>query len=540
MPSSPIHILAAFACLSSIATAQTEIRELVASDGEPGDSFAEVLAVSGGRALVGAPDDDPAGDRSGSAYVFDVASGQQLSKLTPTDGAADDMFGIGVAIDGPLAVVGASGDGDHGAWSGSAYVFDVATGLQLFKLTANDAAAGHGFGADVGLSGNLAVVGAPGADGVASESGAAYVFDVTTGAQVAKLMATDGVMWDNFGSAVAIHGDRALVGARYHNAVAHESGAAYLFDVSTGSQVFKWIASDAGYRREFGTSLAMSGGWAVVGSPWNDSVGNGSAYVFDVATGAEWTRLLPADGQHGQIFGYSVGISGSHVLLGAWGEDVPGSSAGSAYLFDFLTGEQLVKLQPSDVEQGDYFGYGVALEHETALVGAFGDGNGAAHVIDTDQVGTVFCASTANSTGAPGRLEASGTTVAIDDDVTLRAFGLPPHQTVFFLASDGAQPSPVAPPFGGGLLCIGPMIGRMYRSPSGASLIGNSGPGGEFSIATTAGDWSTQEIPAPSGAPYAAAAGTSSYFQAWHRDVHPTSPGTSWSGLTDGLRITWF
>jgi hypothetical protein len=133
------------------------------------------VALSGNRALIGARGDDDRGGFTGSAYVFDVTTGQQLRKLTASDGAAGDEFGISVAINGNLALVGANADDDVGNSSGSAYLFDLGTGQQLIKLRPADLAANDSFGASVGLGGDLALVSSPG-DVVGGAFGSTYVF----------------------------------------------------------------------------------------------------------------------------------------------------------------------------------------------------------------------------------------------------------------------------------------------------------------------------------------------------------------------------
>ena len=143
-----------------------------------------------------------------------MATGQQVFKLVASDAAEHDMFGLSVAVSGNLAIVGAPGDDDDGAVSGSAYLFDVTTGQQLFKLTASDALGDRIFGTSVAISGNRAIVGAPG-NGIGVHYGSAYVFDVTTGQELFKLTAPDlnpPFFHDNFGGSVAISGNTVIVG----------------------------------------------------------------------------------------------------------------------------------------------------------------------------------------------------------------------------------------------------------------------------------------------------------------------------------------
>ena len=219
--------------------------KLTASDAAAEDDFSVSVAISGNTVIVGAEDDDDAGSSSGSAYLFDVTTGNQLFKLTASDGAEDDWFGRSVAISNDTAIVGAINDDDAGSKSGSAYLFDVTTGNQLFKLTASDAAEGDRFGTSVAISGNTAIVGAWLDNHVANGAGSAYLFDVTTGIELFKLTASDAAADDRFGVAVGISGNTAVVGAYGDDDAGSSSGSAYLFDVTTGDQILKLTASDA-------------------------------------------------------------------------------------------------------------------------------------------------------------------------------------------------------------------------------------------------------------------------------------------------------
>jgi hypothetical protein len=274
------------------------VAKLTASDGAAYDDFGYSVAISGDTVVVGTHYDDDNGFESGSAYVFErnqtgADNWGQVAKLTASDAAADDRFGVSVAISGDTVVVGAWGDADNGTQSGSAYVFERnQTGAdnwgQVAKLTASDAAAGDWFGYSVAISGDTVVVGAPGDDDNGSQSGSAYVFGRNqTGAdnwgQVAKLTASDGAAGDWFGYSVAISGDTVVVGAPYDDDNGAYSGSAYVFERNqTGAdnwgQVAKLTASDAAAVDCFGISVAISGdaGAIVVGADWDDDNGTDS------------------------------------------------------------------------------------------------------------------------------------------------------------------------------------------------------------------------------------------------------------------------
>jgi hypothetical protein len=122
--------------------------------------------------------DDDAGMNSGSAYVFDTTTGEQVFKLVASDAAAGDLFGGSLAVSGTTVIIGAQQDDDGGSRSGSAYGFDTVTGEQLFKLAASDAAEDDGFGISVAVSASTVVVGAFGDDDAGSFTGSAYVFNL--------------------------------------------------------------------------------------------------------------------------------------------------------------------------------------------------------------------------------------------------------------------------------------------------------------------------------------------------------------------------
>ena len=326
----------------------TQQAKLVASDGLFGDFFGNDVSVSGDTALVGANGDDldiETNVNQGSAYVF-VRNGTTWTaqaKLTASDGAAADAFGGGVSVSGDTALVGAPGDDIFLESQGSAYVFKRTgtTWSQQEKLVATDGAALAGFGYSVRVSGDTAIVGAPFHDvSTSSRQGAAYVF-VRTGtawSQQAKLTASDGNSNDYLGLPVTVDGNTAVIGAHGADVGANLfQGAAYVFvrNGTTWSQQAKLVASDGSASDICGWSASLSGDTAVVGC-YNDDVGRGSVYVFS-RSGTTWSqqaKLVANDGAPGDWFGVSVSISGATMVVGAHGADVAGKAdQGAAYLF---------------------------------------------------------------------------------------------------------------------------------------------------------------------------------------------------------------
>ena len=375
-------------------TTWSQQQKLTASDAEALDNFGGSVALSGDTALIGAFGDDDGGSESGSAYVF-VRIGttwSQHQKLTASDAAASDRFGDSVALSGDTVLIGATYDEDGGSASGSAYVFVRAgtTWSQQQKLTASDAAASDRFGDSVALSGDTALIGAPWDDDGGSASGSAYVFvrSGTTWSQQQKLTASDAAADDRFGWSVALSGDTALIGAPWDDDGGYRPGSAYVFVRidTTWSQQQKLTANDASADDRFGWSVALSDDNALIGAPWDDDGGSesGSAYVF-VRSGTTWSqqkKLTASDAAAYGGFGNSVALSGDTALIGAFGDDDRGFASGSAYVFrigpdeDSFAAIEEQKPTASDAAVADHFGWSVALSGDTALIGAWGDGDG--------------------------------------------------------------------------------------------------------------------------------------------------------------------
>ena len=356
-----------------------QLAKLLSEDGVVGDQLGVAVAVSGTTAIVGASADDDNGLVSGSAYLFDTVTGTQIAKLIPSDGSALALFGASVAISGTTAIVGEPFGAGYGVTSGAAYLFDTVTGSQIAKLLPEDGAASDNFGVSVSISGTRAIVGAFLSDDNGSASGSAYLFDTVTGLQLAKLLPDDGAVGDEFGISVSISGTTAIVGAPFDDDNGPDSGSAYLFDTMTGLQIAKLLSSDGSLADRFGWSASISGATAIVGAYRDDANGgaSGSAYLFDVVTGSQISKLLPNDGAVADEFGRSTAISGTTAIIGASYDGDNGSKSGSAYLFDTVTGLQIEKLLPSDGATLDRFGIAVAISGAQAIVGAqFDDDNG--------------------------------------------------------------------------------------------------------------------------------------------------------------------
>ncbi len=345
----------------------------LAFDGAAGDSFGHSIAIHNGAVAIGASSEDDNGLNAGAAYIMNLILDVAPVKLLANDGAAGDLFGhsvaIGTAMIGPsntvVAVVGAPNDSDQGANSGSAYIFRL-NGPQHTKLIPNDGATADNFGVSVAIDNGIVVVGTPEDDDNGIDSGSAYLFDANTGQQIAKLLPTNGAANDAFGHAVAISGDLIAISAPRHMNGGIETGSVYLFSASKGSQVGE-ISSGEGFQFEqFGYSLSVDNGFVAIGA-----LGSQSAYVYNASTLTRTSHLIPST--PGNAYGWSIDIDGNKAVVGALSDPINGPQSGSAFYFNAFTGNQITNLAPSDGGVFQQFGSSVGIHNDLLVVGARSD-----------------------------------------------------------------------------------------------------------------------------------------------------------------------
>jgi hypothetical protein len=350
--------------------------KLTASDGSANDYFGASLCISGDNIVIGAYDDDDNGINSGSAYVFSKpiagwANMTQTAKIKADDGSDYNYFGSSIGISGDNIVVGAYNDDDNGAQSGSAYVFTKpVTGwkdtTQTAKIIPSDGAAADNFGSSVSISGDIIVVGANQNKNNNIRTGSAYIFERPIAGwanmtQTAKIKADDGSENDFFGNSVGISGDNIIVGSYFDDDNGYLSGSAYVFTkpiagwVDT-TQTAKIKGSDLVSGDYFGCNVSISKDKIVVGAYGDDDNGpsSGSAYVFTKpVTGwtnmTQTTKIKPSDGIPEDEFGYSVGISGDNIIVGAHFDDDNMDKTGSAYFFKEFCADVNVTVNANEI-----------------------------------------------------------------------------------------------------------------------------------------------------------------------------------------------
>lgn len=271
-----------------------------------------------------------------------------LENVTANDVFQFDSFGrdgSGIALDANTLLIGSHGDDPAGESSGSAYIFTFSNGewTQQAKLVPADGAAGDRFGTAVALHSNIAAI--------TTSAGAVYVFefDGTDWDEIVKFVDSLGSADPIYGSSVSLNGDTIVMGAPAYDQVgASNSGSAFVYRKVAGTwgleqQLF---ASDLGAEDIFGRSVSINGDYIAVGAPWHEEAGNpninhnsGAAYFF-TRSGSAWSELIkiakdtdPSNTQY--QFGYAVALNSSGLLaVGARGDDDVSAQSGLTYIYD--------------------------------------------------------------------------------------------------------------------------------------------------------------------------------------------------------------
>jgi large repetitive protein len=335
------------------------------------------VATTGSTVVVGASGEMASGlADAGHAYIIGTTTGLVLT-LTSPNAQADGYFGQSVAIYGSTVLVGAFGEtasGDGGA--GHAYAFSALTGDLISTFTSPHAQSGGGFGISVAMSGTTVVVGAWGeAASGDSRAGRAYAFSAVTDDLMATFTSPNAQTNGSFGFSVAISGTTVVVGTYNESASGEtDAGHAYTFNATTGGRISTFTSPNAQVGGSFGYSVAISGTTVVVGA-WGEAVSGdayaGHVYLFNTKTGLVTVLTSPKAIPEG-LFGLSVAISGSTVVVGAPDQTVSGQvDSGSVYTFNVGTGDPISSWSSPNAQSYGYFGASVAMSGTTVVVGAY-------------------------------------------------------------------------------------------------------------------------------------------------------------------------
>jgi FG-GAP repeat len=227
--------------------------------------------------------------------------------------------------------------------AGIALLLSSSASAQIFKLVSPDTTAGNFFGTAVAISGDFAVVGASGDTTCGTDSGAAYIFHRSENEKwtlSARLLPKDCKEGLFFGRSVAISGDRAIVTAYMPFFSSLTSNSVYVFEQNDETNDWEQTARlqkrTAPTEGPFASAVAIDGDRILVSTAGDTSQGkySGAAYIFDY-DGSRWrssARLTPSLGPAAGVFGTSVALEGDRAVISA--STYLARKPGTVYVFD--------------------------------------------------------------------------------------------------------------------------------------------------------------------------------------------------------------
>lgn len=353
---------------------------------KPGDLFGSTVAVSGTRAVVGAANGVFTG--TGHAFAYDLSGPAPVATFLPNP-RTSNAFASAVAISGSRVVAGAYIDSfaPTGNGAGIVYIFDLAgttPGTPALQLNNPAPATSDFFGYAVAISGNRVVVGAHQDDTGGTNTGTAYVYDLTSGTPTVPVFTLNNptpVDNDNFGIAVAIDGTRVVVGATGDDTGATDAGSAYVFDLSSGTPTVPITLNNPAPLDgdKFGNAVIVSGTRVAVAAALDDAgaADAGTVYAYDMTAGPSpaATLLNPAPAANDQ-FGASLAVAAGTLLVGAPLDDATATDGGTAYVFDIGGATPSVALATLDnptPATGDKFASSAGISGTIGILGAPND-----------------------------------------------------------------------------------------------------------------------------------------------------------------------
>lgn len=306
---------------------------------------------------------------------------QQRAKLVASDGEERDRFGWSVGISGGVAVVGAPKHDGGARNKGAAYVFERTPGGRWTQVAKPTEAEGEqreyfGWGADV--DGDTVIIGSPLLVRGGTDRGGAFSFERSGGAWPMDVEFFAG-RGQEFGYCISVERDQVMIGVPGAD---NDDGEMFIFDRSNGEwELVRGLeAPDSQSGDRFGAAVAIRGDLAVAGAYGDDDSGynSGSAHVFGIS-GKRWewaSKLVPREVTESDLFGFSVAVAGRQILVGAPQHDGTGFDSGAVFVFEAdEKGDwgEIDRLTPGDGASGDQFGYSLAASSELAVIGAIGD-----------------------------------------------------------------------------------------------------------------------------------------------------------------------
>lgn len=321
-----------------------EEQKIVASDGAADDRFGYDVDISGDYIIVGAINDDDNGHNSGSAYIYKIGSTSEETinseqKIISTDGAPEETYGYSVGISDGNIVVGSRREYILGSDLGRSYIYKLGSN-EIDTMSSEQQIPAESHSWSVAVSGSMMIVGNSHGDGKVRTSGSATLYQIgntrtETLSTIQKIYASDGERLDNFGASVAISGNHAIVGAIYDDDSAENAGAAYIYEIGanqdyTMSSEKKIIASEGSAQNWFGSSVAVSGDYVVIGDTKTPNT-----YIYELGFSEDQIMSSEQTTDSDIDLKKSLSISGDYAIIGSpLSSNENGINAGTIYFYN--------------------------------------------------------------------------------------------------------------------------------------------------------------------------------------------------------------
>lgn len=385
-----ISTLLTILCSTQVAgQALNEYQRLVPETLFEGDRFGHSIASNGDYIAVSAPNQVRGDGGLGVVYIFNAQTGNQVRTIEPIDPQEGEYFARTLSMsDTQIAIENHTIHGSSPTLS-SVSIFDLSTGTRFIKIPTDDivVTAWNGY---MALFGDRLAIGSPNDSDFGKLSGAVYLYDAITGALLHKLYQSDPhhIGYGSFGWSLAVHEGVLAISAPGGRRDDLFSTVVYLFDISTGNEIASIPPSNDGYTRSFAQAVAINGQYVAMGSSEDRTV-----WLYDRVTGELVTEIQTEDGhddtapQDTDLFGISIAMDDNFLLVSAITDSLNGTWAGAAYVFSLLTRSQIAKFVLSEGTYGGNFGDPLSLNDGQVIIGErwnrdLGRNTGAAYLYD--------------------------------------------------------------------------------------------------------------------------------------------------------------
>ncbi len=340
--------------------------------GPNNNSFSVGLAMNSDYIFIGARHEERGAFRSGAVYQFSYPSLSFVRDFGSPSIWSTGRFGTRIAANEEVLVVGSHGDDTVATEAGAAYLFDPDTGVLQKTIHSPNPIRGGAFGGALEMAGDTILISATAESVNGITGGVVYQFDLQTGDLIQTLLNPDPHQGDAFGWAMDYKAGRLLVGARRDDISGTDNGAAYLMDLETGEVLRQFHLPNTNQTTaDFGVAVALYGDRALIAAHRDDTFGAdaGAVYIFDTETGNLLRTLRnPETNRNNSSFGSRVEVVGRNVVVGS----TPASNSGGAYMFDIASGDLVHTFVNPSPGSRDYFGASVREFKNRILIGAWG------------------------------------------------------------------------------------------------------------------------------------------------------------------------